>query len=148
MDFGSILDKWEKNSSPPGKGNGGASLVYPGSDREKDYPAHSGALHRGSDQRGSRRSRLLRKKPDASIDLHGLSRDEAWQALEVFFLENSRCGSEKLLIIHGKGNHGSESVLKEMVRQFIECSAIAGESGHNPARGGGTGATWVILKGS
>ncbi|AEF83698.1 Smr domain protein [Treponema primitia ZAS-2] len=96
---------------------------------------------------GERRRRLLAKKPDATIDLHGLTRDEAWLALESFFRVSQQQGFEKLLIIHGKGNHtDGEAVLKRSVRDFIERCHYAGESGYSPAVDGGTGSTWVILK--
>ena len=129
MDFGDILEKWERQTANPNK-------VY-----DKDAASFNDTL-----LRGERRSRLLRKKPDASIDLHGFNRDEAWTALETFF-QNSRInGFEKVMIIHGKGNHGNEGALRELSRRFIETCSFAGESGYSSAREGGTGATWVILK--
>ena len=129
MDFGDILDKWEK------QGSGGKEFR----DKDAETPPERNAA-------GERRYRLLRMKPDAAIDLHGFTRDDAWLALENFFEDNRRKGSEKVLIIHGKGNHGAEGVLKDLVRHFIERCSFAGESGHSSAREGGTGATWVILK--
>ncbi|MCL2319916.1 MAG: Smr/MutS family protein [Treponema sp.] len=129
MDFGDILNKWEKQ-------NANRNEVY---DKDSTDPPEK-------NNAGERRSRLLRKKPDAIIDLHGLTRDEAWTALETFFENSRRDECEKVLIIHGKGNHGNEGVLKDLSRQFIESCSFAGESGHNSAREGGTGATWVILK--
>ena len=139
MNFGDILEKWEKQAT---------KNTY---DKEAARGREENAG--GASARGERRSRLLRKNPDDSIDLHGLNRDEAWTALETFF-ENSRVkGHEKLLIIHGKGSHQlngdlrqSEGALKELSRQFIETCSFAGESGYSPAKEGGSGATWVILK--
>ena len=140
MDFGSILDEWEKQSAAAEK----AGFVDKNSGRDLERLP-------GTNIPGERRSRLMRKKPDASIDLHGLTRDDAWAALESFFRESIRNGNEKVLIIHGKGNHrsgvsGNDAILKETVREFIEGCSLAGESGFNSARDGGTGATWVILK--
>ena len=160
MNFGDILDKWENKTPGNRVYNKGAEAL------EEKNPL------------GERRSRLLRKKPDAHIDLHGLNGDEAWSALEIFFERSRRDGLEKLLIIHGKGNHkspsrsradyrsagggdsrsserlsersserSSESVLREISRHFIESCSFAGESGYCSAREGGTGSTWVILKG-
>jgi len=92
--------------------------------------------------------RLLRSKaPDATIDLHGLTRDEAWLRLSAFFTDSRRQGAEKLLIVHGKGNHSEgEAVLKRVTRDFIERCVFAGESGPADARSGGSGASWVLLK--
>ena len=129
MDFGDILEKWEKKTVSPNK-------VY-----NKDAAAFNDTSFRGE-----RRSRLLRKKPDDSIDLHGFNRDEAWGALETFFQNSRMNGFEKLMIVHGKGNHGNEGALRELSRRFIETCSFAGESGYSSSREGGTGATWVILK--
>jgi DNA-nicking Smr family endonuclease len=137
MDFADILEKWEKRT--PG------SRVY-----DKDFELEA-SVSRKRNGLAERRSRLLRKKPDAYIDLHGLNKDEAWIALEKFF-ENSRSmGLEKVLIIHGKGSHGScipsgEGMLRNLSRRFIEFCPFAGESGYSTASEGGRGATWVIIK--
>ena len=143
MNFGDILEKWEKQTTK--------NAFY---DKDAAY-GREGNIY-GNMFRGERRARLLRKTPDGSIDLHGLTRDEAWTALEAFFENSRRQGCEKLLIIHGKGSHPlkdhlkdpcqSEGALRELSRRFIENCSFAGESGFSSAREGGTGATWVILK--
>jgi DNA-nicking Smr family endonuclease len=130
MDFGQILDQWDKHSGP----------VY---DKDAELMVRS-------EPSASRRRRLLRKSPDASIDLHGLTRDEAWNALDSFFNDANSKGLEKLLIIHGKGNHtvseDQNAVLKKTVRDFIERCPFAGENGNSNGSSGGTGSTWVLLK--
>jgi len=138
VDFGDILNKWEKQTA--------ARNEFYDKD-EGSFPEENAAGR----LRGERRSRLLRQKPDASIVLHGMTRDEAWTALETFFGNSRKEGIEKLLIIHGKGNHrnmvsSNEGVLKDLSKHFIETCSYAGESGPSPAREGGSGATWVILK--
>jgi DNA-nicking Smr family endonuclease len=136
MEFGKILDRWLKHS-------GGVI------DKDKE-----GALE-VVESPASRRRRLIRKSPEATIDLHGLTRDEAWNALTEFFSDaKSRC-LEKVLIIHGKGNNSTEhpgheryprAVLQKLVQDFIERCPFLGESGYNGASLGGSGATWVLLK--
>jgi DNA-nicking Smr family endonuclease len=166
VDFGNILDQWERQNS--GANNAGKKKKAPGAgapaepepqlsqkkanpvdvwlringiydkDAEAEQEERSGA---------ERRRRLRLQKPDAIIDIHGLTRDEAWEALERFFGEARRSGFEKLLIIHGKGNHSAgEAVLKRNVKEFIERCPFAGESGQEKAATGGGGATWVLLK--
>ncbi|MDR2576353.1 MAG: Smr/MutS family protein [Treponema sp.] len=126
MNFEDILNKWEKNNG-----------IY-----DKDREAES-----VQSNPQERRSRLKNKKPDAELDIHGLSRDEAWQALETFFNDSKGKGLEKVMIIHGKGNHSKgEAVLKSIVMKFIEHCPFAGESGRGKAAAGGEGATWVLLK--
>lgn len=84
----------------------------------------------------------------AKIDLHGLTREEAWSRLDGFIRECSRRNIKKVLIVHGKGNHceNQVSVLSSMVRTFIEVDDRLGASGHPDKKLGGTGATWVIIK--
>ena len=128
MDFGAILDKWEKQYS----GN--------------EFFDKDAVLFGEKNIIGKRRYRLLRKKPEASIDLHGLTREEALIGLNTFFEDSLSKGFEKVLIIHGKGNHSDEGVLGDLTRRFIEKCSFAGETVYNPAREGGKGATWVIFK--
>lgn len=95
------------------------------------------------------RNYLLNMKPEAHIDLHGLHQDEAEERLDRFVAECKARGLHKILIIHGKGIHttGTDPVLGELVRKFIERDKRCGTSGHPKTQAeGGKGATWVILK--
>ena len=85
---------------------------------------------------------------DAYLDLHGLTRDEAWSRLEAFTSDCIRRGMKKIMFIHGKGNHSSSNdpVLGELVRLFIEKNKMLGTSGHPNRTQGGSGATWVMIK--
>jgi DNA-nicking Smr family endonuclease len=127
MNFGDILDKWEKQGS----------TTYDKGIEESDKPINA----------QEKRRRLRNKKPDAELDIHGQTRDEAWLSLDAFFGSAKEKGLEKVLIIHGKGNHSEgDSVLKRVVMDFIEHCPSAGESGRGKASAGGEGATWVLLK--
>ena len=94
------------------------------------------------------REYLRTMNPEARIDLHGLTREEAWNRLNSFVNDCIRRGLKKILIIHGKGNHshGSDPVLGPMVKTFIEQNKNLGTSGHPDRSMGGSGATWVIIK--
>ncbi len=100
------------------------------------------------DARLHNREYLKGLRPEAVLDLHGLTRDEAWSRLEAFVGDCSRRGLRKIMIIHGKGNHshGSDPVLGPMVRLFIEQDSRLGLSGHPDRNNGGSGATWVLFK--
>ncbi|GHV55399.1 DNA mismatch repair protein MutS [Spirochaetia bacterium] len=115
-----------------------------------DKDAEEPELHGGKAAEispGEKRRRLLLRKPDATIDLHGLTRDEAWTALDAFFQDAKRRSFPKLAVIHGKGNHSQGgAILKHTVREFIERCPFAGESGFCDAASGGSGTTWVLLK--
>lgn len=84
----------------------------------------------------------------ATLDLHQLTRDEAWSRLDSFVGECKNRGIKKILIIHGKGIHsnGSDPVLGPMVKLFIEQDSRLGMSGHPDRNNGGNGATWVIIR--
>jgi DNA-nicking Smr family endonuclease len=128
MNFGDILTKWEKQ-----RPNG----LY-----DKDVTEENRLV-----SAQEKRRRLRNKKPDAELDLHNHSREDALQAMDVFFNESKEKGFEKILVIHGKGNHSTgEAILKRAVMDFIEHCSFAGESGRGKASGGGEGATWVLLK--
>jgi DNA-nicking Smr family endonuclease len=145
MDFGNILDKWERAKGIYDKdAEGNLRTFGPSSVGPRCKDAEEGDRTVSAQEN---RRRLKNKKPDAEIDIHGLNREEAWQTLETFFRESKAAGREKILIIHGKGNHSTgEAVLKRMVLEFIEHCPNAGESGRGKAVTGGEGATWVLLK--
>ena len=93
------------------------------------------------------RNYLRNMAPEASIDLHGLTKEEATARLDSFVTECIRRKITKILIIHGKGNHSStEPVLAKLVHDYIERNYHLGESGHPDKTEGGRGATWVIIK--
>ena len=72
---------------------------------------------------------------------------EAYSALVTFFDDAVRREYQKILIIHGKGNHSQNGpVLARFVQKFLETHTHAGETGHPKGHDGGTGSTWVILK--
>ena len=101
-------------------------------------------------ERGQNREYLKKLPCGAKIDLHGLTRDEAWERLDAFIGDCSRRGIQKVLIVHGKGHHSKEqsevSILSAMVRTFVELDRRLGASGHPDKKLGGNGATWVIIK--
>lgn len=101
-------------------------------------------------ERGQNREYLKKLPFGAKIDLHGLTRDEAWERLDAFIGDCSRRGIQKVLIVHGKGHHAKEkadvSILSAMVRTFVELDRRLGASGHPDKKLGGNGATWVIIK--
>jgi DNA-nicking Smr family endonuclease len=178
MDFGDILDQWDRQTARARKGRkdssgsgktGNKPARTDGNDRNNRsdnfnsnksidpleawlrangvYDKDAEAETARADDAGARRRRLLAKTADAVLDLHGLTRNEAWTALDTFFGSSRRRGYEKILVIHGKGNHSrGETVLSETVRTFIERCPFAGESGRGRAAMGGSGATWVLLK--
>lgn len=83
------------------------------------------------------------------IDLHGMTRETAREALAQFIRQATRDGLRCVRVVHGKGNGspGREPVLKAKVRAWLvqkhEVIAFAQAS----AADGGHGALLVVLRG-
>lgn len=163
MDFGKILDAWEKDQKTGGKRTGGKQIDgkqpgvapnfgEPGWAREAEKYWNSydkGEKFEGSspEDRKERRERLRAMTPEAELDLHGMTVEEALPAMQDFFNDVHRRGLRKVLIIHGKGNHSKNApVLKREVSLFLERCPYTGETGTPQKKWGGSGATWVLLK--
>lgn len=84
----------------------------------------------------------------AQLDLHGLRREEAREALQAFIREAGKRGLRCVRIIHGKGlgSVGKEPVLKGKVRAWLvqkeEVIAFCEARPHD----GGAGAVLVLLQ--
>ncbi|GJH03039.1 Smr/MutS family protein [Paraburkholderia terrae] len=84
----------------------------------------------------------------AQLDLHGMRREEAREALSEFIRESSKRGLRCLRVIHGKGlgSIGKEPVLKGKVRAWLvqkeEVIAFSQARAHD----GGAGAVLVLLQ--
>lgn len=138
-DFGDILREWEKKE-PPKKKTIHQTL-------ETWLDAHN--IEDKDSKKTIKREQNNYKnlKIDARLDLHLLTKDEAINALNVFFDTCIARGYKKVLIIHGKGKHSkNEAVLKNVTRQFLEKHQNAGRMGYAKNSEGGSGATWVTLK--
>ncbi|MBI9107971.1 MAG: Smr/MutS family protein [Spirochaetales bacterium] len=91
--------------------------------------------------------KLLKQSSQRSLDLHGLTAEEARCEVESFLRSSRKMGLRKVLIIHGKGYHSEGApVLKKEVLRLLENSPIAGEFGTADRKEGGSGAVWVLLK--
>jgi DNA-nicking Smr family endonuclease len=84
----------------------------------------------------------------AQIDLHGLRRDEARDALATFVRQALQRGQRCVRVIHGKG-HGSpgrEPVLKAKVQRWLaQCAEVIAFAQATGAQGG-AGALVVLLE--
>jgi DNA-nicking Smr family endonuclease len=85
----------------------------------------------------------------AQIDLHGLRRDEAREALADFLRRAQQLGHRCLRVVHGKGlgSPGREPVLKAKTQRWLAQSkpVIAFAQASGPQ--GGAGALIVLLQG-
>jgi DNA-nicking Smr family endonuclease len=85
----------------------------------------------------------------AEIDLHGLRRDEARDALALFLRDSRQRGWRCLRIVHGKGlgSPGRQPVLKAKAQRWLGQSAEVLAFTQASAPQGGAGALIVLLKG-
>lgn len=167
MNFGDILDDWEKQSSQKpsvkpvqsGLNNTPHSGHDSGRPMPKANPMDVWLRRYGVEDKDSlvedispdpaaRRRALRDMESEAVLDLHGCTQEEAEHRLQVFFADAVRNGLQKILIIHGKGSHSEQApVLQRVVHRFLERNPHAGESGFSTRKNGGAGSTWVLLKG-
>ncbi len=171
MSFGDILRDWDNLKKEEGeakrvRGEAGSS----GGEAEKARPAPKPSAReqvmaylnrhgtedkdleldredRSAASAAQERERLARLRPEAAIDLHGMTAEAAMDALRLFLDDSRRKGMRKVLIIHGKGMHSEgDPVLKRAVLRFLERYPGAGRSGTADKESGGGGATWLILR--
>jgi DNA-nicking Smr family endonuclease len=85
---------------------------------------------------------------ESTIDLHGMTQNEAYDALSRFIDRAEQRGYRMLLVITGKGAKG-DGVLKRMLPLWLEEAGLRRKIiGFSPAqqKDGGTGAFYVRLK--
>jgi DNA-nicking Smr family endonuclease len=150
MDFGQVLEEWEKikrehdDSSPKPATRVLEDWLATNGIRDKDDEAGA-ALD--SAERGRESRRLSSIRPQAVLDLHGMTGAEAESAIADFVDSSSRTGLEKVLVIHGKGLHSAGApVLKKAARRAIEAHPLAGRFGEADKADGGSGALGVLIR--
>ena len=88
--------------------------------------------------------------PDAELDLHGKTREEAIMMVQNFVMTCHANQFRKALIITGKGHHSGNQgpVLKREVQLWLERNGKQYISDFHtaPARFGGSGAIWLNIK--
>lgn len=84
------------------------------------------------------------------IDLHGMNRHEAHEAVSEFVAESLASGKRCLRIVHGRGfgSPGREGVLRHLVKGWLMRSKHVLAFCHAPLADGGEGALWVLLQAS
>ncbi|RMG16993.1 MAG: DNA mismatch repair protein MutS [Deltaproteobacteria bacterium] len=109
------------------------------------------ALAPGVDRRLLERLKRGEIAVEAHLDLHGLRREEARDAVRQLFREAHRRGQRCLRIVHGRGRRsaGGEPVLKPALVRWLSRGALAREVlcfCSAPRYDGGTGALYVLLR--
>ena len=93
-------------------------------------------------------SQLRTMMPQATLDLHGKTQEEALAAVTAFLSDCRSHRIRKVSIITGKGLHseGGVGVLRDAVIALLDSDGGISEKNNAPLQYGGNGALWVILK--
>ncbi|MCL2792712.1 MAG: Smr/MutS family protein [Spirochaetaceae bacterium] len=136
MDFGKILEHWEKESKNTCQGR-----LYPDKDKL------NGDNNVLPQNRGKNLKILKKMKPQDTLDLHGLTSAEAEIELKEFLSESKRKGYTKVCVIHGKGIHSNgEGVLNKVVDNILKDYPYIGTTGFSQQKDGGKGSRWITFK--
>lgn len=142
MDFGDILDAWEKK-----RDRNGSERPQDMNELISRYPPEKDPARKDTAEEPTRDVGPM--EPQAVLDLHGMSSREAEQALERFIYDARSRALRKVLIVHGKGKHSQgEPVLQGVVRRYLEKCPYTGAFAPAKRKHGGRGATWVAIRAS
>lgn len=134
--FADILEQWESNRSPKSAWEPEFDRLDPTGD---DIRTKGDGL---APLVGS-----LPKQPQATIDLHGMTKAEGLHELQTFITASTYRGLQLVLIVTGKGNHSQgEPVLRRAVRDFLSEHPAVGRVAHPARQLGGRGAFIAHLR--
>ncbi len=107
----------------------------------------------GIDKRTARRIRRGVLPIDARIDLHGLTREEAYARLTRFLAESQAAGRRLVLVVTGKGRRSGDGMAAGVIRREAPLwltrppnAARVLETAPAQPRHGGDGALYVYLR--
>ncbi len=158
MSFDKILHQWEKQQQEKRRKakasvQNGPRRKSPSMDEWLDmYPPDRNMQYRKETPDRviihTEKKRLARMEAQDSIDLHGMTGKEAMKELKGFLESAKRRGYEKVLVVHGRGLHspGGRSVLRPLVKAFLEKSPLVKSFGNAKGTLGGRGASWILLR--
>ncbi len=125
-------------------------LHYTFSDYEKYTPVNSDdALDFARselDQKTLRKFRQGQYTIETKLDLHGMTADQARDALSRFL---SHCRARKyrhVLIVHGKGHRGKPPILKNRLNHWLREASCVLAFTSAQARHGGNGALYILIR--
>ena len=109
------------------------------------------------DQKAFGRLRRGKLKPEARVDLHGMTVAQAHPVLMGFILRSAGAGHRLVLVITGKGKHRDDGgpiptrfgVLRHQVPQWLSMAPLGGlvmQITESHIRHGGQGAYYVYLR--
>ena len=118
-------------------------IAAPLSAAHNDEPLNPGA-YANIDRNTAERFRKGKYEIDATLDLHGLSRDKAQMALHRFLKSHYERGSRCLLVITGKGLVLRESLPRWLAADELRPMILAFDTAKQ--KHGGSGAFYILLR--
>jgi len=121
--------------------------VFSGAEMAEDCPDILSFSRSGLQHKILKNLRQGKYPIEHELDLHGLTVDQARQALIEFFSECELAGLRTVIIVHGKG-FGSKGkpVIKAMVNRWLQQAERVLAYHSAQPRHGGNGAVYVLLK--
>ena len=118
--------------------------------KQTPLPELRGGRAAGLDSRTMERLRRGRIRPEARLDLHGMTQDEAHRAVAGFIATNRSDGRRCVLIItgRGRGKFGG-GVLRKQTPRWLNLQPTRGNIlgfAESQPKDGGAGALYVLLK--
>lgn len=96
------------------------------------------------------RKDLRHLRIDGRLDMHGMTMDQAYNALEQFLIRSQERGFKIVLIITGKGALSSENTLRRQLPRWVKETPVGRlvTSLHHPAKpqDGGQGAFYLGVR--
>jgi len=113
---------------------------------QDEFPGEESPVATPGRMKQLRQGRLA---PEASLDLHGMTREQARGKIRFFLEDSVFQGRKTVLVITGRGKGSPDGpVLRTDIQRYLagEAKAWVVEWGQAPARYGGEGALVVFLK--
>lgn len=95
------------------------------------------------------RRRMSAHPVEATLDLHGLTKLDAYARVQQFITQQHRVGRRHVVIITGKGKNGEVGVLRAQLPHWLNESTLRpliSAFAHARPEKGGAGVTHVLLK--
>lgn len=112
-------------------------------------PAPSAAIGTGLDHRSAQRLKRGELAIEGRLDLHGMTQEEAHDALNRFVARMHGDGRRVVLIITGKGARDGEGILRRAVPRWLaepRCRPLVVATSEAQPRHGGAGALYILLR--
>jgi DNA-nicking Smr family endonuclease len=110
-------------------------------------PPRSAADGSGVQARTRQRLRRGQLRPEATLDLHGLSRHEAHAIVDAFLERAHQAGRRCVLVIHGIGRGSvAGGVLRQALPGWLAAHPEVLDSAPAQPADGGAGACYVLLR--